>query len=171
VIFLIQYLKVGQIINTHGIKGEVKVYPLTDDIRRFKKLKFVLIKNHESYDRYDIDGVKFVKDLPILKLSKIDSMNDAEKYKNQYLYIDRENAVKLPEDSYFIADLIGLKVITQNNEVLGELVSVLPTGSNDVYEIKKEDGKTFLIPAIGEVILKVDIENRIMIINLLEGLI
>jgi 16S rRNA processing protein RimM len=164
-------LKVGQIINTHGIKGEVKVYPLTDDIRRFKKLKFVLIKNHESYDRYDIDGVKFVKDLPILKLSKIDSMNDAEKYKNQYLYIDRENAVRLPEDSYFIADLIGLKVITQNNEVLGELVSVLPTGSNDVYEIKKEDGKTFLIPAIGEVVLKIDIENRIMIINLLEGLI
>ena len=168
---MIKYLKIGQIVNTHGVKGEIKIYPLTDDIRRFKKLKYVLIKNGDEYVKLDVQGVKFVKDLPILKVSGIESMNDAEKYKNQYIYIDRDNAVKLPEDSYFIADLVGLKVMTDSNELLGQLSAVFPTGSNDVYEVKKDDGTTFLIPAIGEVILKVDIENGVMIVNLLEGLI
>lgn len=168
---MLQYLKVGQIINTHGIRGEVKVYPLTDDIKRFKKLKYVFIRNGEEYKKVDIEGVNFFKNFVILKLSGIESMSDAEKYKNIYIYVDRENAVKLPDDSYFIADLIGLKVETTEGEELGSITSVFSTGSNDVYEIKSQHGKTILIPAIKDVVKLVDIDNGRMIINLLEGLI
>lgn len=164
-----QYLKVGQIINTHGIKGEVKVYPLTDDIKRFNKLKFVFIKENDEYKKVEVEGVKYFKNLVILKLQGIDSMNDAEKVKKVYIYIDRENAVKLEKDAYFIADLIGLDVYTLEGENLGKITDVFSTGSNDVYEIKS-DRETILIPAIKDVVKEVDIENSIMKIQLLEGL-
>ncbi|GFR35849.1 ribosome maturation factor RimM [Thermobrachium celere] len=164
-----QYLKVGQIINTHGIKGEVKVYPLTDDIKRFSKLKFVFIKKDENYNKVNVEGVKYFKNLVILKLEGIDNMTEAEKYKRVYLYVDRENAVKLEEDTYFIADLIGLDVYTLEGEYLGKITDVFSTGSNDVYEIKK-DKKSILIPAIKDVVKEVDIDNSVMKINLLEGL-
>ncbi|MCX7950883.1 MAG: ribosome maturation factor RimM [Clostridiales bacterium] len=164
-----QYLKIGQIINTHGIKGEVKVYPLTDDIKRFNKLKFVFIKEKDEYKKIDVEGVKYFKNLVILKLQGIDTMNDAEKVKKIYLYIDRENAVKLEKDAYFIADLIGLDVYTLEGECLGKITDVFSTGSNDVYEIKN-DNETILIPAIKDVVKEVDIENSVMKIQLLEGL-
>lgn len=168
---MIQYLKVGQIINTHGVNGELKIYPLTDDIKRFKKLKHVFIKSDNNYIEYDILSVKFINQLVIIKLSGIDDMDKALELKKEYLYIDRKNAVKLPEDSYFIADLIGMDVITQEGVVIGSIASVFSTGSNDVYEIKDNTGKSFLIPAIKDVIKKVEIENKRMYINLLEGLI
>lgn len=167
---MLQYLKVGQIINTHGVKGEVKVYPLTDDINRFKKLKFLYIKQKDEYIKLEIEGVKYLKNFVILKLKGIDDMNNAERHKNIYLYVDRDNTVKLEEDSYFIADLIGLDVITVEGEVLGSITSVFETGSNDVYEVRKKDGKSLLIPAIKDVIKQVDIENGKMLVKLLEGL-
>lgn len=168
---MVNYLKVGQIVNTHGVRGEVKVYPLTDDVNRFDNLKFVFIKSGKEYKKVNVEGVKYIKGMAILKLSGIESMNDAEKYRDVYVYVDRENAVKLPEDTYFIADLIGLDVITEQGENLGKISSVFSTGSNDVYEIKQENGKNILIPAIRDVVKQVDIENGKMIIELLEGLI
>jgi 16S rRNA processing protein RimM len=168
---MLNYLKVGQIVNTHGVRGEVKVYPLTDDVKRFDDLKFVFIQSGKEYKKVDVKGVKYIKGMAILKLSGIESMNDAEKYRDMYVYIDRENAIKLPEDTYFISDLIGLNVITEQGENLGKIASVFSTGSNDVYEVKPENGKSFLIPAIRDVVKEVDIENGKMIIELLEGLI
>lgn len=167
---MIQYLKIGQIINTHGVKGEVKVYPLTDDIKRFGKLKNVLMKSGEEFIEIKVEGVKYFKNLVIIKLATINNMNEAEKYKNQYIFVDRKNAVKLEKDAYFIADLIGLEIYTEDGEKLGKLASVFTTGSNDVYEVKQENGKIVLLPAIKDVIKVVDIENGKMIINLLEGL-
>ncbi len=168
---MLQYLKVGQIINTHGVKGEFKVFPLTDNLKRFSKLKFLYIKSGNEYKKFDVNGVKYSGELVILKLNGIEDMNAAIEYKKQYIYVDRENAVKLPEDSYFIADLVGLDVFTEEGQLLGSVSSVFSTGSNDVYEIKREDESTFLIPAIKDVIKNIDLENNKMIITLLEGLI
>ncbi|SKA92169.1 16S rRNA processing protein RimM [Caloramator quimbayensis] len=165
-----EYLKIGQIINTHGIKGEVKIYPLTDDVKRFNKLKYVFRKIENEYVKTNVEAVKYIKQFPILKLSGIDSMNDAEKLKSEYIYIDRENAVKLPENTYFIADLIGLDVFDNKGKALGKLTSVFSTGSNDVYEITAEDGKTFYIPAIKDVVSLININEGKMIINVIEGL-
>lgn len=168
---MVEYLKVGLISNAHGIKGEVKVYPLTDNIKRFSKLKYVFLKVKDEYKKIDVEGVKYLKDFAVLKLSNIENMNEALKLKNEYLYIDRENAVKLPKDSYFITDLIGMDVSTTEGEFLGKITSVFPTGSNDVYEVKADNGKTALLPAIKDVIIEVDIENKKMLVKLLEGLI
>jgi 16S rRNA processing protein RimM len=168
---MVDYIKIGQISNAHGIKGEVKVYPLTDNIKRFSKLKFIFLKQKEEYVKIDVLSVKYLKEFVILGLANIESMNEALKYKNEYVYIDKANAVKLPRDSYFISDLIDMEVSTQEGEYLGKLVSVFPTGSNDVYEIKSVLGKSILIPAIKDVVLEVDVENKKMLIKLLEGLV
>lgn len=166
-----EYLKLGQIINTHGVRGEVKIFPLTDDIKRFKKLKFVFMKSGKEYEKVNIESLKYVKQFPVIKLEGVSTMNDAEKLKQQYIYINRENAVKLPKDTYFIADLIGLKVITEENEEIGIIEDVFSTGSNDVYQVKSSEGKEILIPAIKDVIKSVDIEQGFVKITLLEGLI
>lgn len=167
---MLDYLKVGQIINTHGIRGEIKVFPLTDDIKRFGKLKAVYLKEADEYKAYKLDGVKYHKNLVIVKLEGVNSMNEAVKLVDSYLYVNRENAVKLTDDTYFIADLIGMDVYTIKGENLGSIINVFTTGSNDVYEVKKHDGKTFLIPAIKDVVKEVDIEKGNMSIELLEGL-
>ncbi len=167
---MLDYLKLGQIINTHGVKGEIKVYPLTDDIKRFGKLKVVYMKQAEEYKAYKIEEVKYFKNIVILKLESINEMNEAVKLIDNYLYVNRENAVKLSKDTYFITDLIGIEVYTLNDELLGSIIAVFSTGSNDVYEIKKDNGKTFLIPAIKDVVKEVDVEKRKMRIELLEGL-
>jgi 16S rRNA processing protein RimM len=167
---MVDYLKVGQIINVHGVKGEIKLYPLTDDIKRFSKLKFVYLESEGEYQKYPVEGVKYSNNLVILKLAAINDMNEALKYRDRYVYIDRDNAVRLPKDSYFIADLIGIDVYTIEGQRLGAIISVFPTGSNDVYEVKAEDDRTILIPAIKDVVKSVDIEGRKMTIELLEGL-
>lgn len=168
---MIDYIKIGMISNAHGIKGEVKVYPLTDNIKRFSKLKFVFLKTKDEYVKVEIQGVKYLKENVILKMANVETMNDALKYKNEYIYIDKENIVKLPRDSYFISDLMDMEVSTEEGELIGIITSVFPTGSNDVYEIKTPQGKAILIPAIKDVILTVDVENKKMTIKLLEGLV
>lgn len=167
---MVDYLKIGQIVNTHGVKGEVKVFPLTDDIKRFGKLKYLYMKQAEEYSIINIEGVKYFKNLVILKLEGINDMNEAMKLMDAYLYVNRENAVKLAKDTYFIADLVGMDVYALDDQRLGSIKDVFSTGSNDVYEIKKDDGKTFLIPAIKDVVMEVDVEKRRMRIQLLEGL-
>ena len=164
-------LQVGIITSTHGIKGEVKVYPTTDDINRFKKLKHVVLDTKKEKIELEIEQVKFFKQYAILKFKGIDDINDIEKYKNMSLYVTRENAVKLKKDEYFIADLIGLKVINEDETYFGELKDVISTGANDVYVIETNENGEVLIPAIKDCILSVDMEERLMKIHLLKGLI
>jgi 16S rRNA processing protein RimM len=163
-------LQVGAITQTHGLHGEVKVFPTTDDVKRFKKLKDVILDTGKEKITLEIEGVKFFKNLVILKFKGFDNINDIEKYKGKSLYVTRENAVKLRRDEYFIADLIGLKVYDDEDNYLGELTNVIETGANDVYEVKFEDGREVLFPAIKQCILNVDMDNRTMKVHIMKGL-
>lgn len=156
------FLSIGEIINTHGIKGEVKVYPLTDDIKRFKNLKKVFINGEEK----NILGCKFKNKFVVLKIEGIDSIEEANRYRNKYLEIKKENAVKLPEGSYFIADLVECTVVDEEGNTIGNMKDVMETGSNDVYVVQGE--KEVLIPAIKQVVTNIDIENKIITIKPLE---
>jgi len=166
-----EYLEIGQIVNTNGLKGLLKVKPFTDDITRFEDLETIYIQIKNDLVEYKIEDVKYVKNMVLLKLEGIDDINEAEKFRNFYLKINRKDAVPLEENSYFIVDLIGCKVVTEEGENLGIVDDVFPTGSNDVYVVKNELGKQILLPAIADVIKKVDIQNKQITVNLLEGLI
>ncbi len=166
-----QLMEIGQIVNTYGIKGFLKVVPFTDDYTRFEDLTNIYIETKNSLKSFVIEEVKYSKNLVLLKLEGIDDINTAEIYKNCYLKIDRKDAVILPENSYFIVDLIGLEVFTEENEYLGNIVDVYPTGANDIYVVKDEKGKQILLPAIGDVIKNVDLKAKRMTVHLLDGLI
>ena len=164
-------LQVGVISSTHGVRGEVKVFPTTDDVKRFKKLKKVILDTGREHLTLEIESVKFFKQFAIVKFKGIDNINDIEKYKGKSLLVDRENAVKLRKDEYFIADMIGLAVFTEDGEEFGKLRDVLETGANDVYIIDSLKYGEVLVPAIKQCILDVDIENGKMLIHLMEGLV
>lgn len=166
-----QLLQVGVISSTHGVRGEVKVYPTTDDVRRFKKLKKVILDTGREHLYLDVEGVKFFKQFVILKFKGIDNINDIEKFKGKSLLVDRENAVKLRKNEYFIADMIGITVFTEDEKEFGTLKDVLETGANDVYVIDSLEHGEVLIPAIKQCILNVDIEHGKMMIHLMNGLI
>ena len=163
-------LQVGVIASTHGVRGEVKVFPTTDDVRRFKKLKEVILDTGKENRILEIEQVKFFKQFAILKFKGIDTLDEVEKYRKKSLYVTRENAVRLNKDEYFIADLIGLKVLDEAGEALGELEDVIETGANDVYQIKMNDGRQLLLPALRQCVLEVDVEAGFMKIHILEGL-
>ncbi len=163
-------LQVGAITQPHGIHGEVKVFPTTNDVRRFKKLKEVILDTGKEKKLLEIEGVKFFKQYAILKFKGFDSINDIEKYKGKPLLVTRENAVRLGRDEYFIADLIGLAVYDDQDQYLGVLTNVIETGANDVYEVMFEDGRQVLFPAIKQCILDVDLENRKMKVHIMDGL-
>lgn len=163
-------LQVGAITQTHGIRGEVKVFPTTDDPKRFRKLKDVILDTGKEKITLEIEGVKFFKQFVILKFKGFDNINDIECYKGKNLYVTRENAVKLSKNEYFIADLIGLAVYDEEEKLLGELTDVLQTGANDVYTVKLAAGGEVLLPAIQQCILAIDMENRKMKVHILEGL-
>jgi 16S rRNA processing protein RimM len=165
-----QLLQVGVISSTHGIRGEVKVFPTTDDVKRFKKLKKVILDTGREHLPLEIEGVKFFKQFVILKFKGIDNINDIEKYKGKSLLVDREHAVRLRKDEYFIADMIGMQVFTEDGKAFGELKDVLETGANDVYIVDMTDGREVLIPAIKECILNVDIEGGKIQIHIMDGL-
>lgn len=158
-----QLLQVGVISSTHGLKGEVKVFPTTDDAKRFQKLKEVLLDTGKEQLRVEIETVKFFKQFVILKFRGIDSIEEVEKYKGKSLLISRENAVKLEKDEFFIADLIDCEIFNEKGEKVGVLTDVLETGANDVYVVKTEQGKEILLPAIRECVLSVELENRKLI--------
>ena len=164
------FLEIGQIVNSYGIKGFFKVVPFTDNITRFDDLKNIYIEKNKKLEKKEIEEVKYHKNLVLLKIKGIDDINDTEQYKNCYLKIDRKNAAKLPEDSYFITDIIGIEVFTEDGELLGNVIDVFPTGSNDVYVVKDELGKQILLPAIQDVIKEVDLTNKKMIVHLIAGL-
>lgn len=200
-----QFFQVGIITSTHGVHGEVKVYPTTDDVRRFKRLKEVIIRRNpapevsggsrtsstaataanppgitasvESSARQavneetvEIESVKFFKQFAILKFKGTDTMEAAEKYRRCSLMVPRSNAVRLSRDEYFIADLIGLAVRDEDGTEIGTLNDVIETGANDVYAIRLHDGREFLLPAIKQCVLEVDVENGFIRIHILEGL-
>ena len=152
-------LQVGVITTTHGVRGEVKVFPTTDDPARFKKLKNVVLDTGKELVDLEVAGVKFFKNMVIVKFKGIDNINDVEKYRKKSLYVTRENAVKLKKNEYFIADLIGLQAESDEGEDLGELSDVLQTGANDVYVLSKEGTDDILLPAIRECVKEVDLEN------------
>ena len=154
---MVDYLRVGVISNTHGIRGEVKVFPTTDDVNRFKKLKQVFVDTKKEYIELQPTSCKFFKNMVILKFKGIDNINDVEKYKGMDLLVSREHAVPLEEGEYFIADLINLKVIDEDENEIGILDDVMQTGANDVYIIHlKDSGKEVLLPVIDECVLDVN---------------
>lgn len=165
-----QFLRVGVITSTHGIKGEVKVFPTTDDPERFRSLKHVLLDTGKEHRELTISGVKFFKNQVILKFKGYDSINEIEPFRGMDLLVSREDAVPLEENENFIVDLIGMTVVTDTEETLGTLVDVLQTGANDVYVVKTPEKKEVLLPAIRDCILDVDVEEKRMIVHVLEGL-
>ena len=152
-----QFLRVGVISSTHGIRGEVKVYPTTDDPERFLELDEVILDTGREHKILEIEGVKFFK-------------NDIEKYLKKDLLVDREHAVELGENENFIADLIDMEVVTDEGKVLGTLTDVIETGANDVYAVKTPEGKEILLPAIRDCILDVDVDEKRMTVHVMEGL-
>ena len=165
-----KYFEVGQIVNTFGVKGYLKVKHFTDDIERFEELKTVYICKKNEMKKVEIEDVKYHKQMVLLKIKGIEDLNEAEKYKGLFLKIDRKDAKKLPEDTYFIADIIGLQVYTDEGELLGNVDDIFSTGSNDVYVVKNEIGKQILLPSIKEVLKEIDLENGKVIVHLIEGL-
>lgn len=160
-------IEIGQVAKPQGLKGFIKINPFTDNMQKFENYKRVFIKNIE----YKIEDLKYNKNQVIIKLKGIDSVEEAEKLRNLYLYIDKSDLAELPEDSYYIVDLIGLEVFNEeNNELLGKIEDVFPTGSNDVYVVRSEIGKQILLPAIKDVIKDVNIKDKKMIVKLLKGL-
>ncbi len=177
-----QEFKVGEIANTHGIRGEVKVYPTTSDIARFKKLKECILDTGKERMVLHVQSCKFFKQFAILKFKEFDNINEVEKYKHCGLYVERKNAVKLEKDEYYIADLIGMEVFDEENRRMGSLEDVIQTGANDVYVVKlaeeykkalgtdKELPKEVLVPALKQCVLELNIEEATMKLKLLDGL-
>ena len=166
-----EYIEIGQIVNTNGLKGVVKVNPFTDDISKFEELKYIYIQLKSELRSYKIEQVRYNKNQVLLKLEGIDSIEEAEKYRNFYLKIEKKSQEELGEDTYYIVDLIGINVYSENDEYLGTIEDVFPTGSNDVYVVKDNLGKQILVPAIAEVVKEVELKNKKMVIKIIPGLI
>lgn len=163
-------LRVGVISSTHGVRGEVKVFPTTDDVNRFKKLKTVILDTGREQITLNIEHVKFFKNMVILKFKEFDDINEIEKYKGKDLLIRRDQAVKLAPNENFIVDLIGLRVVTDEGKEFGVLKDVLQTGANDVYVIEAAEGKEYLFPAIPQCILNVNLEEQVVTVHIMDGL-
>lgn len=166
---MLDYFVIGKIVNTQGIKGEVRVVPTTDDINRFKNLKEVYIANRKNIDLYEIQSVRFHKQFVLLKFKGVNNMNEAELLKNSEIKIPKDLAIPCEKDEYYISDLYGMQVITDTDENIGTIEDIIFTGANDVYVVKKDDSQ-ILIPAIKQCILNVNVEEKIMKVHLLEGL-
>lgn len=167
---MVEYFEVGQIVNTFGIKGQVKVVPFTDDVERFEELNEVYIEKKNELQLFQIEQINYHKNMVIIKFKGINTIEEAEKYRNCYLKIDRKHAKKLPKDTYFIADLLGLPVYTDEGKLLGKVDDIYNSGSSDIYVVKDEMGKQVLLPSIPEVLKEIDLENEKIIVHIIEGL-
>ena len=166
-----EYFELGQIVNHFGIKGMVKVNPFTEDISQFETLDSLLLEKDKKLIEIQIEEVKYSKNQVLLKIKGIDSIEEAEKYRGCYLKIKRSDAKKLPENTYFITDLIGMPVYTDEGILLGKVDDIYNSGASDIYVVKDELGKQTLLPAIPEVIKQVDLEAEKIIVHILKGLI
>lgn len=163
------YFRVGVIANTHGIRGEVKVFPTTEDPQRFKGMKEIILDTGSEKKVLEVASARFFKNLVILKFKGIDSINDIEKYKGKDLLVTRENAIPLNEGEYYIADIIGATVVTEDGAQFGILKDVLTTGANDVYVVDHE-GTEVLLPVIPDCVLERDMEQKIVTVHIMKGL-
>ncbi len=167
---MLEYFRVGVIANSHGVKGEVKVHPTTDDINRFKDLDTIFLDENGTYRELHIKSVKFVKNMVVLGFEEFNNMNDILGFKGMELYVDRENAIPLNEGEFYVADMIGADIITDEGNHFGTLKDVLKTGANDVYVINTDEGKEVLFPSIPECILEKDLENKEIKVHIMDGL-
>lgn len=165
-----ELFQIGAITRTHGVHGEVKVFPMTDDVKRFKKLKKTIIDTGREKIEVECESAKFFKQFVILKFKGYDTIESIEKYCGKGIFVTRADAVKPGKDEYFIADLIGLVATSDDGELKGKITDVIQTGANDVYEIALDDGRELLLPAIKECVLSVDIDEGAMVFHLLPGL-
>ena len=166
-----QYFEIGQIVNTFGIKGMVKIKPFTDDINRFDRLKKIYISNKNGKKEYQIQEVKYHKNMVLMKLEGVDTPEQADLLRQSYLLVDRADEEPLEEGVYYIVDLLGLEVYTDDNKLLGKVDDIFNTGSNDIYVVKDEMGKQILLPGIPEVLKNVDLEKGRITVHLIPGLI
>ncbi len=163
--------QIGAITSSHGVKGEVKVFPTTDEPEKFRKLKKVTLRSPRETKEVEIESAKFFKNMVILKLKDINDRDQADRLKQATLWVGREDAVKLKKNEYYRGDLIGMSVYTEDGELFGELTDVLDTGANDVYAVKRtETGEEVYLPAIKQCILKVEPEENRMTVHIMEGL-
>ena len=163
-------LEVGKIVNTHGLKGEVKIVPWTDSPDVFEDLEYVILKKRSGDITLNIKGIKYQKNNIIVKFKELDRIEDAEPLKNSVVYAPREMLGDLPEGVYYIADLIGIDVFDEEGHKIGVIADVFNTGANDIYDVKREGQKNLLLPVIDDVVLDVDIENKKVIVHIMEGL-
>lgn len=166
-----EFLEIGQIVNTFGIKGMLKIKPFTDDITRFDRLKKVYVETNKVKKEYEIEELKYHKDMVLIKFKGIDKVEEAEILRNSYLKVNRKDEPKLEEGTYYIVDLIGLDVYSDEGELLGKLNDIFNYGSSDIYEVKNELGKQLLLPAISDVIKEINLQERKIVVHILEGLI
>ena len=168
--YMDEWIKVGIVTNTHGLHGEVKVFPTTDDAKRFLDLEEIVLNNGTQKKRLEIERVRFFKNMVILKFKGFDNIDDVQKFRQKELLVTRDQAVPLEENEYFIADLIGLSAVSDTGEDLGEVADVLQSAANDVYVIRKSGAEDLLVPAIRECVKQVDIQNGRITLHLLPGL-
>jgi len=166
-----EFITIGKVVSTQGNKGEVKVLPLTDSTDRFKSLETVFLRNSNSRTTLNIEKIRIKENMVILKLKDIENIQEAKMIVGSFLEVERENAVKLPKDTYFVFEIIGLEVYTENNIFLGKVENVISTGSNDVYMVKGKNKKEFSIPAIREVVKNINLEKKRITIKMVDGLI
>lgn len=162
--------QIGAVTSTHGLRGELKVYPTTDEPARYYKLKEVILDTGKEQLSLKIEHARLFKQMVIIKFEGFNHINEVEKWKGAKLYVTRENALELGEDEYYFADLAGLRVETEEGQLLGKVKDILQTGANDVYVIGRERQKDLLIPAIKDCVKQIDLENGRMVIHLLPGL-
>lgn len=166
-----EFLEIGQIVNTFGIKGMVKVKPFTDDITRYDDLKKIYVETNKNKSQYEIQEVKYHKDMVLIKFKGIDKVEEAELLRNAYLKVNRKEEPELEEGTYYIVDLIGLEVYSDEGEILGKIDDIFNNGSSDIYVVKNEIGKQILLPAISDVIKQINLEEKKIVVHILKGLI
>lgn len=166
-----EYFEIGQIVNTFGIKGFVKVNPFTDDMQRFRELNYVFVVRNKELLKMQIEEVKYHKNVVLVKFKGVEDINMAEQYKGCYIRIKREDARKLPKDTYFIADLIGVSVFDENDNFLGKVNDIYNNKVHDIYVIKDDLGKQILLPSTKEIIKQIDVENDRIVVHLIDGLV
>lgn len=165
------YMTIGKVASTHGVRGAIKVFPLTDDKKRFSLLDSVFIEDVKgNLLKYEINQIKYVNKFVVLELAEVTSMDIALSLKQGIVKIPKEEAIKLKDGEYYVEDLEGIVVVDEDNNHLGKLKEVMHTGANDVYVIDLENGKELLLPAIKKCILSIDMKENIMQVFVLEGL-
>ena len=165
-----EFLEIGQIVNTFGIKGMVKIKPFTDDITRFDNLKIIYVETNKVKKQYDIEEVKYHKEMVLIKFKGIDKLEEAEMLRNSFLKVNRKDEPELEEGTYYIVDLLGIDVYSDEEEHLGKLEDIYNYGSSDIYVVKNELGKQLLLPAISDVIKEINLNEKRIVVHILEGL-